>query len=491
MKKVKSRTFVASISFLIALFALSAVFVLPMTLRPASASSTGTETREKVILAAGSQDATELFVIDSGQPGPVVMVVGGMHGDGVAGYRSAQQISDYTIDRGKLLVLPAANKRAIQLGQRQVPGEEDLNRAFPKTAGQTPDNDLAAAIFSVVKEHRVDWIVDFHEEKDFRSQSRDADGQTLIYYPQASSQAVVEKVLTDLNTDISKSSEKFLLLRYPVKGSLVRSASELLGVNGFIFETCKKQALSTRMNYNLKATDLLLAELGMKSNPSQETREKVVLAKGTKYATDLYIIDSGKPGPVVMVIGGIHGNETAGYKAAHQVKDLTIKKGKLLVLPDANKRAVEADRRYVKGEGDLNRDFPRTSSQSGDNKLARAIYQVVKDYKVDWLMDMHEGYDYYKNKSTDSVGQTLIYYPANSTRYTVDDIVADLNKNISSSYRQFTLLRYPVKGSLARSAGQFLDVHSFIFETSQKTTLSTRVKYQLQAVNTLLGKLNM
>jgi len=220
-------------------------------------------------------------------------------------------------------------------------------------------------------------------------------------------------------------------------------------------------------------------------------REKVVIAEGTKYATDLYIIKSGKPGPVVMVVGGVHGNETAGYSAADKIKDLEIDKGTLLVLPQANKRAVERDVRYISSEGDLNRDFPKTSSETPDTTLARAIYNVLKEYDVDWLADLHEGYDYYKNESTDSVGQTLIYYPANSTCSTVSKIVDSLNSGISSSYKEFSLLRYPVKGSLARSAGQFLDIHSFIFETCDNPSLSTRVNYHMKAVKKLLSEIDM
>lgn len=222
-----------------------------------------------------------------------------------------------------------------------------------------------------------------------------------------------------------------------------------------------------------------------------QTVQRKTIASGTKYATDLYIIDSGKPGPVVMIVGGVHGNETAGYSAAKKVKDYSIKKGTLLVIPQANKLAIEAGRRSASGESDLNRKFPQSSSASPKGTLAKAIYNVVKEYNVDWLMDMHEGFDYYKNSSTSSVGQTLIYYPANGARSTVEYIVNNLNKDISSSYRQFTLLRYPVKGSLARSTAQYLGVNSFIFETSKKQTLSTRINLQEKAAKTLLSKLGM
>ncbi|MBC7075137.1 MAG: succinylglutamate desuccinylase/aspartoacylase family protein [Syntrophomonadaceae bacterium] len=242
----------------------------------------------------------------------------------------------------------------------------------------------------------------------------------------------------------------------------------------------------------LAGETLSTAPLSTASSSAQSSKvQKETIASGTKYATDLYIIKSDEPGPVVMIVGGVHGNEVAGYKAASIIKDYSIKKGTLLVLPEANKRAVEIGRRYVTGEGDLNRDFPQTSSDSPDGTLAKAIYNTVKKYDVDWLMDMHEGYDFYKNKSTDSVGQTLIYYPRGSTKEVASRIISELNKGISSSYKEFTLLRYPVKGSLARSTGQFLGVNSFIFETCSKQTLSTRIDYQLQAADIMLKELGM
>ncbi len=227
---------------------------------------------------------------------------------------------------------------------------------------------------------------------------------------------------------------------------------------------------------------------------TQNTQTNVIietLAPGTKYATDLFIIDSGKPGPVVMIVGGVHGNETAGYTAAAEVSDWEIEKGTLLVLPEANKLAISRDVRYLSSEGDLNRDFPQASTESADNTLSKAIWSALKKYDVDWLMDMHEGYDYYKNTSTSSVGQSLIYYPNSSTKTTASEIVNTLNQGISTSYKKFSLLQYPVKGSLARAAGQYLGVHSFIFETCDNPSLSIRVNYQLKAAKTLLQELDM
>lgn len=221
------------------------------------------------------------------------------------------------------------------------------------------------------------------------------------------------------------------------------------------------------------------------------TQNKVVLASGKVSATELYIIDSGKPGPVVMIVGGIHGNEKAGAQAASKFTSIKIKKGKLLVLPQANKRALAANKRTAPGGNDFNRSFPLTSKGSPDTYIAKDIYKVVKNYKVDWLMDMHEGFDYYKNPKTDSVGQSLIHYPSAKMTAMAKKIINTLNKDISKSSQKFTLLKYPVKGSLARSSAQFLGVNAFIFETSMKQTLSTRVNQQQKAANTMLKDLGM
>lgn len=229
--------------------------------------------------------------------------------------------------------------------------------------------------------------------------------------------------------------------------------------------------------------------------PAQAASVYNIATSSSTFKTPVYVHNSGVPGPTVMIVGGVHGNETAGYRAAGIVADeLTgaykIKKGTLVVLPKAHKPAVNIGSRTYNGN-DLNRDFPRSSTESADTYLARQIYSVVKNYDVDYLIDLHEGYDYVKNPDNGSVGQSIIYYPRGNGSAIASKIKSNLNASISSSYRQFSVLRYPVTGSLARASGQYLGVTSFIFETSQKQTLSTRISQQQTAVKTLLSYLGM
>lgn len=208
-----------------------------------------------------------------------------------------------------------------------------------------------------------------------------------------------------------------------------------------------------------------------------------ILGKGTSWETPVYIIKGAKPGPTVWVSGGMHGNEPAGFKAALQVKDWKIDKGTLILIPELNKVGIEKNRRDS-GYGDLNRAFPQKTSESPDNIQAKAIWNEYLTFKPDYLLDLHEGYDY-NVQNSNSVGQSIIYYPSGNMKTYADALVSELNKSTSSSKR-FNVLCYPIGGSLARAAGVF-GTPSAIFETSTKDPLSTRIQNQLTAVKMLLN----
>lgn len=214
------------------------------------------------------------------------------------------------------------------------------------------------------------------------------------------------------------------------------------------------------------------------------------IAAGTPYATTLYIIKGEQPGPVLMVTGGVHGNEIAGYKAANLIKKYKISRGTLLVLPEANKIAVHNGTRTCKGVGDLNRSFPNSSTGSPDDVLAQAIWKVVKDYKVTWLVDLHEGYNYHKVYNP-SVGQSLIYYPRTGSYSVGKAVISRLNQDIDNPDHRFSLFPTPLPKTLARSTSEFLGVHGFTFETCNLQPLSTRINQHQLAIKTFLIQLGM
>jgi hypothetical protein len=62
---------------------------------------------------------------------------------------------------------------------------------------------------------------------------------------------------------------------------------------------------------------------------------------GSPGDTDVYVLDSGKPGGALLVIGGVHANEPAGMLAAVLVvENARVSAGRVFVIPQANASAA-------------------------------------------------------------------------------------------------------------------------------------------------------
>lgn len=81
--------------------------------------------------------------------------------------------------------------------------------------------------------------------------------------------------------------------------------------------------------------------------------------------------------PEVVVIGGVHGDETGGVRAVHRLReaDLDLQRGVAFVL--ANPAAIDAGRRYL--DSDLNRVFPGDPEGDREEQLAAHICELIED----------------------------------------------------------------------------------------------------------------
>ena len=132
---------------------------------------------------------------------------------------------------------------------------------------------------------------------------------------------------------------------------------------------------------------------------------------GTPGATSLTIRHSGEAGPAAMVLGGVHGNEPAGWQAAEQVAGWMPTAGSLIVLARANVMALDSFVRTFDEIGDLNRLYPgNASSALLMERMAAEIVAVAIEFHVDLLIDMHESWGFYVDypgTGTSALGQTV------------------------------------------------------------------------------------
>jgi glutamine amidotransferase-like uncharacterized protein/predicted deacylase len=122
-------------------------------------------------------------------------------------------------------------------------------------------------------------------------------------------------------------------------------------------------------------------------------RTPQTLAAGTAWATEAVTIDSGREGPTVLVVGGIHGDQPASFRAARQIAAWSPARGRLVVLAAANPTALAAGSRGTPGlaeeRSDLNRQFGGADGPA--DGPAAAIWDFVVRLRPDLTIALHEG----------------------------------------------------------------------------------------------------
>ncbi len=227
-----------------------------------------------------------------------------------------------------------------------------------------------------------------------------------------------------------------------------------------------------------------------------EGRSSGLISAGSRWETRYQVIESGEPGPTVVVTGGVHGDEPAGARAAEQICHWPVLKGRLVVIPGANGAGLAAGTRFIPGvnpeERDLNRDFPKTGAEDkAAGEPAAALWGFVVSQKPDWLIDLHEGYGFHRLQAG-SVGSSIIDSNGAEADAAVPAMLAAVNASIPEADRQFVNLSRPVDGSLARAAAERLGAAAMILETtSHDQALSLRTRQHRTMVGSLLVKLGM
>jgi hypothetical protein len=225
---------------------------------------------------------------------------------------------------------------------------------------------------------------------------------------------------------------------------------------------------------------------------SAQPSDTYKIREGTGDETEVVVIDSGTSGPTAVVVGGMHGNETTGYKAAAKMRDWSIDEGKLVLIPRSNPTAIEGDT-YTTSDGNLNRQFP--PGEEPKTPLARAIWGVITDHDADVVFNLHSSKGIYKKDvGPEGVGQAI--YPT-----TIDD--APQNATNAAEYMNENHLGdredyYEFKRGnlidgdrplLIHKVNSDLEKPGFIVETTRYgTSLETRINWELEIVEYLLSR---
>lgn len=222
------------------------------------------------ILMEGTNRETAVYEITGSKEGPTAVVLGGIHGNEVNGYRVAANVTNWEIDVGRLIVVPLANMVAIERNSRRGP-DGDLNRLFP--TGQEPKSALARAIWDVIEDADPDVVIDLHRSRGLFNTHPRWIGQVLLLTKAHGEKAIntAEYVIDYMNDHHVPRTMRFH--RFTIadihdtdrdSGLLIQKVQRDLDSPGFLIElTDFLLDLKTQLRWTTTITEQLLKQNGI------------------------------------------------------------------------------------------------------------------------------------------------------------------------------------------------------------------------------------
>lgn len=222
-------------------------------------------TREEKILLDNTVDEFKMYTLTTNVPGPTIFIVGGTHGDEVAGYLAATELLNYDFKKGKIIIVPKLNTVAIEQNVRysKQDGYQDLNRAFPGNEKGTKTELIAKALYDEIKKANPDYMFDMHESRN-NWKVPPYLGDSLIAHTASGNDFVGflgSDVVETYNANRNRNDSAFTLLNEPVKGSLNRTVSEDLLIPVFTIETNRKLELERRIIQQKQIASIILEKI--------------------------------------------------------------------------------------------------------------------------------------------------------------------------------------------------------------------------------------
>ena len=176
------------------------------------------------------------------------------------------------------------------------------------------------------------------------------------------------------------------------------------------------------------------------------------LPTGTLIDIPIYVFNSKKPGPTVLVQAGLHGDEINGIEIVRrmlQEESFHVDRGAVVAVPILNIFGFIHFSRDVPDGKDVNRSFPGTKTGSMASRMAYHYTSQILD-QIDFGIDLHTG------------GAQRHNYP--QIRYTEED---EVSRQIAEVFKApFVFPARLIKGSF-RSAAFKRGVPVVVFEAGE------------------------
>ena len=133
--------------------------------------------------------------------------------------------------------------------------------------------------------------------------------------------------------------------------------------------------------------------------PGKSVHRLVIGSGADEFATGQICVINNGPGPRVLVVAGVHGDEYEAQLALHLLVtqlELEAVRGRLIIIPEVNFPASSQGTRCAPSDGlNMNRTFPGDPTGSPTQRLAAFLIDTVLS-QVDLVIDVHSGGPTYK-----------------------------------------------------------------------------------------------
>ncbi|HWC30328.1 MAG TPA: succinylglutamate desuccinylase/aspartoacylase family protein [Dehalococcoidia bacterium] len=176
-------------------------------------------------------------------------------------------------------------------------------------------------------------------------------------------------------------------------------------------------------------------------------QERLLMA-GTPQETPLYVFGSGYPGPILAVLGGVHGNEPGGWLAADELLDaFRPTAGAFLIVPRANRLATQQFVRTTNDMGDLNRLYPGDPNGLPMARMAHEIVQALREFRATVVIDMHESWSFYTDRTDTQTGTAFLGQTVSSSTQQGlalgREVVDAVNQRVRADHETLILRDFP------------------------------------------------
>ncbi|MDZ7847651.1 MAG: succinylglutamate desuccinylase/aspartoacylase family protein [Owenweeksia sp.] len=132
-------------------------------------------------------------------------------------------------------------------------------------------------------------------------------------------------------------------------------------------------------------------------NPGDTTHLDLLVARlpsGTEITMPVHVYRHREPGPVILLSGGMHGDEVNGIEIVRRILDEKIPQkitcGSIVAMPIINVYGFINFARYVPDGKDINRSFPGREDGSLASMVAHLMTRMIIP-EIDFGLDFHTG----------------------------------------------------------------------------------------------------